>query len=63
MRGDDNKKFPSIQYINSIMPIQYLPYSNEISATKLREFKNDKLGLMNYLLKLNYQGCKNKYKD
>tara|TARA_Y100000992_G_scaffold247959_1_gene179511 strand:+ start:1501 stop:3555 length:2055 start_codon:yes stop_codon:yes gene_type:complete len=51
MRGDDNKNFPSIQYIKSIMPIQYLPYSNEISATKLRDFKNDKLGLMNYLLK------------
>ena len=51
MRGDDNKNFPSIQYIKSIMPIQYLSYSNEISATKLRDFKNDKLGLMNYLLK------------
>lgn len=30
MRGNDNKNFPSIQYIKSIMPIQYLPYTNEI---------------------------------
>ena len=50
IRADDNKNFPGIDYIKSIMPIQYLPYSNEISATKLRDFKNNKLGLMNYLL-------------
>ena len=50
MRGNDNKNFPSIDYVKSIMPIRYLPYSNEISATKLRNFKNNKLGLMNYLL-------------
>jgi len=50
MRADDNQNFPAIDYIKSIMPIQYLPYSNEISATKLRDFKNNKLGLMNYLL-------------
>ncbi len=50
MRADDNIKFPAIHYVESIMPIQYLPYSNEISATKLRDFKNDKVGLMNYLL-------------
>jgi len=50
MRADDNKKFPAIDYVKSIMPIKYLPYSKEISATKLRDFKNNKLGLMNYLL-------------
>jgi cytidyltransferase-like protein len=50
MRADDNKNFPAIDYIKSIMPIKYLPYSNEISATKLRDFKKNKLGLMNYLL-------------
>ena len=50
MRADDNKNFPGIDYIKSIMHIQYLPYSNEISETKLRDFKNDKLCLMNYLL-------------
>jgi hypothetical protein len=50
MRGNDNEYFPSIEYIKSIMSIQYLPYSNEISATKLRDFKN-KLGVMNYLLR------------
>jgi len=50
VRGDDNKKFPGINYIKSIMPITYLPYSSEISATKLRYFKNNKVGIMNYLL-------------
>jgi hypothetical protein len=50
IRGDDNTNFPAIDYIKSIMPIQYLPYSIEISATKLRDFKNNKLGIMNYLL-------------
>ena len=50
IRADDNKIFPGIDYIKSIMHIQYLPYSKEISATKLRDFKNNKLGLMNYLL-------------
>ena len=50
IRGDDNKGFPSIDYIKKIMPIKYLPYSKEISATALRNFKNDKVGLMNYIL-------------
>ena len=50
IRADDNKNFPGIDYIKSIMPIKYLPYSNEISATKLRNYKNNKIGVMNYLL-------------
>ena len=50
MRADDNQNFPAIDYIKSIMPIKYLPYSKEISASKLRDFKNNKIGLMNYLL-------------
>jgi len=50
IRGDDNIKFPANEYIQSIMPIRYLPYSNEISSSKLRDFKNNKLGLMDYLL-------------
>ena len=50
IRADDNLNFPGINYVKNIMPIQYLPYSNEISASKLRDFKNNKLGLMNYLL-------------
>jgi len=50
MRADDNINFPAIDYVKTIMPIKYLPYSKEISATKLRDFKNNKLGLMNYLL-------------
>jgi cytidyltransferase-like protein len=50
MRADDNQNFPSIDYVKTIMPIKYLPYSKDISATKLRDFKNDKVGLMNHLL-------------
>ena len=50
MRANDNKNFPSIEYIKDIMPIKYLPYSKDISATKLRDYKNNKVGLMNYLL-------------
>ena len=50
MRAEDNKNFPSIKYISSIMPIKYLPYSIEISSTKLRDFKSSKVALMNYLL-------------
>tara|TARA_B100002051_G_C16699717_1_gene620279 strand:+ start:104 stop:1294 length:1191 start_codon:yes stop_codon:yes gene_type:complete len=50
MRADDNKEFPSIDYVKTIMPIEYLPYSKVISATKIRDYKNNKLGLMNYLL-------------
>ena len=50
MRGDDNKNFPSIDYIKSIMPIKYLKYTSDISASDLRDYKNKKVGLMNYLL-------------
>ena len=50
MRADDNINFPSINFVKSIMPIKYLPYTKEISATKLRDYKNNKVGLMNYLL-------------
>ena len=50
MRADDNKNFPSIQYVEKIMAIKYLPYSMDISSTKLRDYKNNKVGLMNYLL-------------
>lgn len=50
MRGDDNIMFPSFDYIKYIMPIQYLPYSKDVSATLLRNFKINKVGLMNYLL-------------
>ena len=46
----ENNNFPGIDNIKRIMPIQYLPYSNEISETKLRDLKNKKLSLMNYLL-------------
>ena len=50
MRADDNKNFPSFDYIKSVMPIRYLPYTNDISTTKIRNYKNNKVGLMNFLL-------------
>lgn len=51
MRGNDNINFPSMEYIKQIMPIIYLPYSSEISSTKLRNYKTNKIGAINYLLK------------
>jgi len=50
IRGNDNKKFPSIDYVKSIMPIKYIPYTSDISSSDLRNYKNKKVGLMNYLL-------------
>lgn len=50
IRADDNINFPSINYIKTIMPIKYLSYSNEISSTKIRDYKNNKTGIMNYIL-------------
>lgn len=52
MRADYNYNFPAIDYVKTIMPIKYLPYSKNISATQLRDYKNNKIGLMNYLLQL-----------
>lgn len=52
IRADDNKNFPSIEFIKTIMPIKYLPYTKDISSTNLRNFKDNKIGLMNYLLKI-----------
>jgi len=49
MRADDNKNFPSIEYVSSIMPIKYIPYTKTISATTLRS-TNNKVGMFNYLL-------------
>lgn len=50
VRADDNKCFPSIDYVNSIMPIKYLPYTKDISSSKLRDYNSNKVGLMNYIL-------------
>ena len=48
--GDNKKLFPSIDYVNSIMPIKYIPTIKEISTYILRNYKYNKVGLMNYLL-------------
>ena len=47
--NNDNNYFEGINYVKSIMPIQSLPYSTNI-LNKLKEFKKDKVSLMNYLL-------------
>ena len=50
MCADDNDNFPSINYVKNIMPIEYLSYSKELSVTETKDYKNDKVGLMNYIL-------------
>jgi cytidyltransferase-like protein len=50
MRANDNKHFPSIKYISSIMPVTYLSYSSGISSSSLRDYKRNKVGLMDHLL-------------
>ena len=37
MRGDNNKNFPGINYVKSVMPIKYLPYSKEILLEKMND--------------------------
>ena len=49
-RADDNKNFPSIDYVKTLMPIKFLPYTNTISSTNLRNYRSNKIGLMNFLL-------------
>ncbi|KAH3770174.1 uncharacterized protein LOC127844441 isoform X2 [Dreissena polymorpha] len=41
VRGDDMPNFPARKFIESVMPIHFLPYSEFISSTKIRkEFYN-----------------------
>ncbi len=49
IRADDNINFPGRHYISSIMPIQYVSYTNNISTTKLRDITTN-IGTLNYLL-------------
>ena len=42
IRGNDNQNFPGIDFIRKKISIIYLPYTNSISATKIRK----KLGLI-----------------
>ncbi|XP_052818302.1 uncharacterized protein LOC128244327 [Mya arenaria] len=37
VRGDDMPNFPSRKFIESVMPIHFLPYSEFISSTKIRK--------------------------
>ena len=50
MCADDKDNFSSINYVKNIMPIEYLPYSKELSVIETKDYKNDKVGLMNYIL-------------
>jgi hypothetical protein len=37
IRGDDMADFPSRHVVEELMPVKFLPYTNGISSTKLRE--------------------------
>lgn len=49
VRADDNIDFPGKSFVQSKMPITFLPYTRGISATKLRQ-KNEKVSITNRLL-------------
>lgn len=48
-RGDDNLKFPGLDFVKDHMPILYLPYTPTVSTSLLRDPKH-KYGIMNRLL-------------
>jgi glycerol-3-phosphate cytidylyltransferase-like family protein len=37
VRGDDMGDFPSRQVVEALMPVKFLPYTNGVSSTKLRQ--------------------------
>jgi cytidyltransferase-like protein len=37
VRGDDMADFPSRHVVEELMPVKFLPYTNGVSSTKLRE--------------------------
>jgi cytidyltransferase-like protein len=37
IRGDDMAEFPSRHIVEALMPIKFLPYTNGVSSTKLRQ--------------------------
>ena len=37
VRGDDMPNFPARKFIESVMPIHFLPYSEFVSSTKIRK--------------------------
>lgn len=37
IRADDMRNFPGIEYVSSVMPIIYLPYTKGVSSTQIRK--------------------------
>jgi hypothetical protein len=37
VRGDDMADFPSRHVVEELMPVKFLPYTNGVSSTKLRQ--------------------------
>ena len=50
VRANDNRNFPGMEYVQSRMPIYFLPYTQRISSTALRT-TSTKVGVMNRLLR------------
>ncbi|CAF0772270.1 unnamed protein product [Rotaria sordida] len=55
VRGDDMADFPSRHVVEELMPVKFLPYTNGVSSTKLRQelFSHVKADDMGYLEKIN----------
>lgn len=55
VRGDDMANFPSREVVEELMPVKFLPYTNGVSSTKLREelFSHIKANDMEHLEKIN----------
>jgi cytidyltransferase-like protein len=55
VRGDDMADFPSRHVVEELMPVKFLPYTNGVSSTKLREelFSHIKADDIEHLDKVN----------
>jgi cytidyltransferase-like protein len=55
VRGDDMADFPSRHVVEELMPVKFLPYTNGISSTKLREelFSHIQTNDLDYLERIN----------
>ncbi|CAF1157633.1 unnamed protein product [Adineta ricciae] len=55
VRGDDMADFPSRHVVEELMPVKFLPYTNGVSSTKLRQelFSHIQSNDLEYLEKIN----------
>ena len=55
VRGDDMSDFPSRHVVEELMPVKFLPYTNGVSSTKLRQelFSHIRPDDMDHLEKVN----------